>query len=145
LNLPLPLTQIIAQTHLFTDAVDYIMVRIPAESAAQVLAAWGTEAGMAALVRDKDETSLLVAQSVWEHSPLARKAWPVSPIYRLITLDTPLDFSVVGYLAAWTAVLAEAGISILALSTFSRDHLFVPAGDFDRAWALLTDLIQSYA
>ncbi len=121
------------------------MVHIPAESAAQALAAWGTEAGLAALIRDKDETSLLVARSVWEHSPLARKAWSVSPIYRLITLDIPLDFSVVGYLAVWTTVLAEAGISILTLSAFSRDHLFVPAADFDRAWALLTDFIRSYA
>ena len=37
----------------------------------------------------------------------------------------PLDFALVGVMAALTAPLAGAGISIFVLSTFDTDHLLV--------------------
>ncbi|MBN2393480.1 MAG: ACT domain-containing protein [Anaerolineae bacterium] len=67
----------------------------------------------------------------------------VSPPYRLITFDIPLDWGVIGYLAALTSELAEAGISIIALSAFSRDHIFVAEIDFDRAWDVLDTFIRA--
>jgi hypothetical protein len=42
-----------------------------------------------------------------------------------------------------TEVLAAAGVPILALSAFSRDHIFVPADAFDTAWAVLRAAQQS--
>lgn len=45
----------------------------------------------------------------------------------------PLDFSITGILAAISAVLAEAQISIFALSTYDTDYLLVKSHDLQEA------------
>jgi hypothetical protein len=45
-----------------------------------------------------------------------------------------IPFSVVGVLASLTAPLAEAGISVFAISTFDTDYLLVKAADLE--WAV---------
>ena len=45
----------------------------------------------------------------------------------------PLDFSLTGILASLTASLAEAGISVFAISTFHTDYLLVKADNLKRA------------
>jgi len=59
----------------------------------------------------------------------------------LITFDIVLELSIVGYLAAFSARLAEAGVSIYALSTFLRDHVLVKAEDSERAMKVLQGFI----
>lgn len=56
---------------------------------------------------------------------------------RLITLTVHSALDAVGFLAAVSARLAEAGISVNAVSAFHHDHLFVPAGRADEATAIL--------
>lgn len=56
---------------------------------------------------------------------------------RLITLTVRSALDAVGFLAAVTARLAEAGISVNAVSAFHHDHLFV---DADRAAEAMTVL-----
>jgi len=56
---------------------------------------------------------------------------------RLITLSIHSSLEAVGFLAAVTARLAEAGISVNAVSAFYHDHLFVPEHRADEALALL--------
>lgn len=45
--------------------------------------------------------------------------------YRLLTFGTVLDLSVVGFMAEISRILAEAGIPILPVSAFSRDHILI--------------------
>ena len=52
-----------------------------------------------------------------------------------------LDFSVVGFLAEAARILAEAEISIIALSAFSRDHLLVKQEDLSKALKALSPYI----
>jgi hypothetical protein len=59
---------------------------------------------------------------------------------RLITLTVPSALDAVGFLAAITARLAEAGISVNAVSAFHHDHLFVPVDHADEAIAVLQEL-----
>lgn len=56
---------------------------------------------------------------------------------RLITLTVRSSLDAVGFLAAITARLAEAGISVNAVSAFYHDHLFVPADRADEAMGVL--------
>jgi hypothetical protein len=56
---------------------------------------------------------------------------------RLITLTVHSALDAVGFLAAITARLAHAGISVNAVSAFHHDHLFVPVDRADEAIALL--------
>ena len=56
---------------------------------------------------------------------------------RLITLRVHTSLDAVGFLAAVTARLAEAGISVNAVSAFYHDHLFVPDHRVEEAFGLL--------
>ncbi len=53
--------------------------------------------------------------------------------FRLLTFGTEMDFTVVGFLAEVSRILAEAGIPIVALSAFSRDHLLIKQNDLSDA------------
>jgi len=59
---------------------------------------------------------------------------------RLITLTVHSSLDAVGFLAAITARLADAGISVNAVSAFYHDHLFVPEHRADEALALLQNM-----
>lgn len=136
------LIEILAQTELFTDGRVYLILKVGLAQGpciAVELDKWPTS--FWACIRDKDEMTLVLAQESLAQLPPSVSVLHVSPPYRLITFDIPLEWSVIGYLAALTSVLAEARISLLALSAFSRDHVFVPAADFDRAWEVLNEFI----
>lgn len=60
--------------------------------------------------------------------------------YRLITLEGELPLEAVGVLAALSRALAEAGVSVLALSSFATDHLLVPEAQLGRALAALAQV-----
>ena len=53
--------------------------------------------------------------------------------FRVLSVEGPLDFSLVGILARIASALATAGVSIFAVSSFTTDHILV----------LETDLAQS--
>jgi hypothetical protein len=57
--------------------------------------------------------------------------------WRCLRVAGVIDFSVVGVLSSLTAPLAEAGVSVFAVSTFDTDYLLVKEVDFDRACAAL--------
>ena len=58
----------------------------------------------------------------------------------MITLSVHSSLEAVGFLAAITARLANAGISVNAVSAFHHDHLFVPEHRASEALRLLQDM-----
>jgi hypothetical protein len=93
------------------------------------------------IIVDKHETTLIIPAPLVEEFEARLKGHIISQIqYRLITLETELEPTLIGLMATIAKVLAEQHISILALSAFSRDHFLVPAGQFDQAMATLTAL-----
>lgn len=64
---------------------------------------------------------------------------------RQITLMVHSALDAVGFLAAITACLAKAGISVNPVSAFYHDHLFVPQDRAEEAVGLLRDLAQANA
>jgi hypothetical protein len=62
--------------------------------------------------------------------------------FRLLTFDIELDFNVVGFLAEVARILAEAEISIVALSAFSRDHLLIKQDDLTKALKVLGEYVE---
>jgi hypothetical protein len=58
--------------------------------------------------------------------------------WRCLAVQGPLDLRLTGVLAALSAPLAEAGISLFALSTYDTDYLLVRHADLARAQAALT-------
>lgn len=88
--------------------------------------------------REREGTTLVMLQEEAERAELYHE-FPS----RLITLTVHSALDAVGFLAAITARLAEAGISVNAVSAFYHDHLFVPADRADEALALLREMFKA--
>ena len=56
---------------------------------------------------------------------------------RMITLNVHSSLEAVGFLAAITTRLAQAGMGVNPVSAFYHDHLFVPADRAEEAMAIL--------
>ena len=78
-----------------------------------------------------DGTELTVVVESGEYDP--DEAMEVEDGWKLLTFDMVLPFELVGFLARIASVLAEAGVSIFAISAYSTDHVLVPADDLDTA------------
>jgi len=85
------------------------------------------------IFRDKYEVTLLLDEIDYGTVRHAVRDAGVQGGFRLLTFDTIMDFSVVGFLAEVTRILAAAGISVVALSAFSRDHILVSQADLPNA------------
>ena len=84
------------------------------------------------LGRTDEEISLVCRTEDTPAGTLAREdGW------RGFRIEGTLDFSLVGILSKLSAVLAENGIGIFAVSTFNTDYILVKAEDLDRALAAL--------
>ena len=89
----------------------------------------GFEAPFTSITRTADELCVVCAYDALPGSVTA-----VGP-FTAFSVDGPLDHSLIGVLAGLLAPLADAGISILAESTFDTDWILVPAGQADQAVA----------
>ena len=73
----------------------------------------------------------------------SRQGLPFECTWACITLTVHSSLSAVGFLAALTARLAAAGISVNPVSAYYHDHLFVPWEDRGCALAELNALSQA--
>jgi len=85
--------------------------------------------------REREGTTLVIRREEAERAGLSYEF-----ASRLITLTIHSSLDAVGFLAAITARLAEAGISVNAVSAFYHDHLFVPDHRADEALSLLQSM-----
>jgi hypothetical protein len=81
--------------------------------------------------RTADELSIICPEDAVPPDVRCEMGW------RCLRVVGTLDFAAVGVLAALVVPLAEAGISVFALSTFDTDYLLVKEHDFDRACTAL--------
>ena len=88
---------------------------------------WVLEGDFLSITRTKNELSLVCSQERVPHVVECDKGW------RCIMVRGPLDFSLVGILASLTSSLAEADVSIFAISTYETDYLLVKGENLRRA------------
>ncbi len=94
---------------------------------AGIPADWDQGSAIFAFLRTGDEVTVVCAE---ESVPLGVR---LEPGWRAFKVDGPLDFSLVGILAKIITPLAQAGISIFALSTYNTDFILVKETDLARA------------
>ncbi len=90
-----------------------------------------TEGGLWSVTRTADELSLVLPEA---EAPATGK---IEPGWRALKVAGPLDFSLTGILASLAVPLAEARISLFAISTFDTDYVLVRAVDLERAQEVL--------
>lgn len=78
---------------------------------------------LVSITRTPDELSVVCAEH--DSNPGAAAGMVVEAGWRVLRVAGPLDFSLTGVLAALSTALAQAGISIFAISTFDTDYLMV--------------------
>lgn len=93
--------------------------------------AWATAGDFFSSTRTTDELSIVCSQSVAPEEVHCERDW------RCLRVAGTMAFSVVGVLASLVTPLAEAGISVFAISTFDTDYLLVKEKDFEKALAAL--------
>ena len=76
------------------------------------------------IFKSDEELSILVPQTVEPCSDNVEPGWSG------IQVSGPLDFDAVGIMAEISGILADAGISLLAISTFDTDYIFVKSESF---------------
>jgi hypothetical protein len=85
--------------------------------------AWALQAGphqsLVSVTRTSEELSIVCAQDLLPPGARAERG------FRAFKVAGPLDFSLTGVLASLTTPLAEAGVSVFAVSTFDTDYLLV--------------------
>lgn len=91
---------------------------------------------------DKYEVTLLLDETDFGTMRHAVRDAKIERGFRLLTFDIELDFSVVGFLAEVSRILAEAEISIVALSAFSRDHLLIKQADLAKTLKILGEYVE---
>jgi uncharacterized protein len=89
------------------------------------------------IFRDQREVTLVIEEADWQRIRHEVRDAKVEHNYRLVTLDIELPWNTVGYLARVSELLAAAGISLGALSSFSRDHLLIKQDDLAKALRVL--------
>lgn len=94
------------------------------------------------IFKDKFETTLLLDEIDFETIRYAIRDAKTERNFRLLTFEIVLDFTVVGFLAEISRILAEADISIVAVSSFSRDHLLVKQDDLAKALKVLGEYVE---
>jgi putative acetyltransferase len=92
---------------------------------------WATAAGFCCVTRTAEELSVVCRQEAVPEGVRSERGW------RGLRVAGPLPFATVGVLAALTVPLAEAGVSVFAVSTFDTDYLLVKEAQWDQAVAAL--------
>ncbi len=87
---------------------------------------------LAAVLRDADGYTWVGPEAEAPQGATCRSGW------RALAVEGPLDFGLTGVLASLTAPLAEAGVPVFVLSTWSTDFLLVPGVQLEAARVALT-------
>ena len=85
------------------------------------------------IFKDKWEVTLVLDESDFGTIKHAIRDTKIERNFRLLSFDVELPFDVVGFMAQIAQIFAEAGISILPYSSFSRDHVLVSQNDLAKA------------
>ena len=92
---------------------------------------WLPATGLVSVTRTTEELSIVCPSDAVPESVEAERD------FHTLKIEGPLDFSLTGILLAVAAPLADADISIFALSTYDTDYVLVRKADLDNAVRVL--------
>jgi hypothetical protein len=99
---------------------------------AHVIPSWATSGGVFSITRTSQELSIVCPEDLVPAGVRAERGW------RLLSVAGSMDLALIGVLASLAVPLAEARVSLFAVSTFDTDHVLIKDQDLSRAVEALT-------
>ena len=93
---------------------------------------WAWRGEFTSITRTSDELSIVCAEEAAPRHAKCEAGW------RVFRVEGRLDFSLTGVLASIATPLAEAGVSIFAVSTYDTDYVLVKEESLEKAVRALT-------
>ena len=93
----------------------------------QSIPEWSKKGEFFSITKTSDELSIVCFEDNIPNDIKCEKNW------RVLKIEGPLDFSLIGILASISTILAQKGISIFAISTYDTDYILVKNKDIDNA------------
>ncbi len=93
---------------------------------------WSRNNEFFSITKTSDELSIVCSQNNIPNDIKFEKDW------RILKVEGPLDFSLIGILASISSTLSEKGISIFAISTYDTDYIMVKETDLEGAVGALS-------
>ncbi|QRN85912.1 ACT domain-containing protein [Clostridia bacterium] len=103
---------------------EYAVCRMPASSP---IPSWISSDGFVSITRTDEELSIVCLDKAIPDDTCFKNGW------RIIKVLGPLDFSLVGILSSISTILADAQVSIFAVSTYDTDYILVQNEKLDNA------------
>jgi hypothetical protein len=109
----------------------FAICRLPPDS---LVPHWADTPPFSSITRTADELSIVCRREAIPEGVQAERDW------RCLKVEGPFDLvGAVGVLASLSAALADAGISVFAVSTYDTDYLLVKADRLPAAMSALQD------
>ena len=93
---------------------------------------WVPTRGFVSITRTVEELSIVCQSNALPDSVRTERG------FRALKIEGPFDFSLTGILLAVIGPLADAGISIFAVSTYDTDYVLVKKNDLNQAVSVLS-------
>ena len=113
-----------------TLAGQLAVFRLPGDAA---VPEWAMQGAFSSITRTPHELSIVTSIAA-----VPADAQRTSGPWTAFMVHGPLDFALTGILSKISGALANAGVSIFAISTFDTDYVLVPSADAERARSALT-------
>ena len=91
----------------------------------ELIPEWAQNSDFFSITKTCDELSIVCSQDDIPNDIQCEKDW------KILKIEGPLDFSLIGILASISTILAQKGISIFAISTYDTDYILVKNKDID--------------
>lgn len=88
---------------------------------------WAVRGDFFSITRTEDELSIVCLKVNVPSSVKCETDW------KMLKVEGPLDFSLVGILSSISSLMAKEKISIFALSTYDTDYILVKENDIEAA------------
>jgi len=98
----------------------------------ELIPEWAKSSVFYSVTKTADELSIVCPQNNIPRDVKCENDW------RILKVEGPLDFSLIGIIASISTILAHEKISIFAISTFDTDYILVKNNDIDKAVDSLT-------
>ncbi len=94
---------------------------------------WAVKGEFYSITKTHDELSIVCLE---ENIPLDIKC---ERYWRILKIEGPLDFSLVGILSKISSLMAENNISIFAISTYDTDYILIKENNIEKATGILNN------